>query len=107
MKQLIEQQQEFRKEFRKALINTHDKSFEFIAYVSFLVFFLQKLEIKHQKSFEKLKKIEITSRENMFSDFVFNSINKRRCFDILVNEMICVNNEFILDELLSNLVKRI
>ena len=39
MKRLIEQQQKFRKKFRKTLIDAHDKNFEFIAYVSFFIFF--------------------------------------------------------------------
>ena len=42
----------------------------------------------------------------MSSSFVFNSVDDRRCFRVLVCEMIDVDNEFILDELLSDFVKK-
>ena len=51
--------------------------------------------------------IELSFNENMFFDFVFNSIDERDCFDVFINEMICIDDEFILDELFSNFVKEI
>ena len=58
------------------------------------------------RNFEK-NNIDITFCENMFFDFVFNSIDENRCFDIFIDEMIDIDNEFVFDELFSNLVKKI
>ena len=58
------------------------------------------------RSFEK-NIFELSFSENMFSDFVFSSIDERDCFDVFIDEMICIDDKFILDELLSNLVRKI
>ena len=58
------------------------------------------------KNFEK-NDIHVTFCENMFFDFFFNSIDENCDFDIFVNEMIDIDNEFIFDELFSNFVKKI
>ena len=58
------------------------------------------------KIFEKCD-IDFTFNENMFSNFVINSIDERRCFDIFVNEMIDIDYEFIFCELFSNFIKEI
>ena len=51
--------------------------------------------------------IELSFSENMFFDFVFSSIDERDCFDIFIDKTICIDDEFIFDELLSNFVKKI
>ena len=58
------------------------------------------------KNFEKCD-IDSTFNENMFFNFVFNSIDERRCFNIFVDEMIDIDNKFIFCELLSNFIKEI
>ena len=55
----------------------------------------------------KKNDIDVTFCENMFFDFFFNSIDENCDFDIFVNEMIDIDNEFIFDELFSNFVKKI
>ena len=42
----------------------------------------------------------------MFFNFVFNSIDERDCFDVFIDEMICIDDKFIFDEF-SNFVKEI
>ena len=51
--------------------------------------------------------IELSFSEDMFFDLVFNSIDERDCLDVFIDEMICIDDEFILDELFSNLVREI
>ena len=51
--------------------------------------------------------IELSSSEDMFSDFVFSSVDERDCLDVFIDEMICIDDEFILDELLSDFVRKI
>ena len=58
------------------------------------------------KSFEE-NMIELSFNEDIFSDFVFSSIDERDCLDVFIDEVICIDDECILDELLSNLVREI
>ena len=51
--------------------------------------------------------IELSFSEDMFSDLVFNSVDERDCLDVLIDEMICIDDEFILDELFFDLVREI